>query len=1125
MTGKTIRNSEPLRIVTAASLFDGHDASIHVMRRVMQLKGCEVIHLGHNRSAWEVVKTVLEEDADAVALTSYQGGHVEYFTYIVQMLKESGAREVAVFGGGGGVISPEEVKVLESRGVDKIFTPGDGQKMGLHGMIEHLIELTRKKNRKRDKFKFKKVNLDDRRQMGRDLSCLESLSAKEKKACLKKLQQMGCDNKPSVVGITGTGGAGKSSLIDELLLRFTRDVPNKNIAVLSIDPSKRKTGGALLGDRLRMGYASSEKVFLRSMATRKANVSVNQSAELILAYLKWVGYDLIVLETAGTGQSDSQVVDLSDVSVYVMTPDYGAPSQLEKIDMLDYADLVVLNKFDRQNSGDALRHVQKAVQRSRSLFEKALSSMPVFGTCTNIFNDPGINGFFQSLMDKLVQHDQVSWKSSSDSVAKSAPVSVPTVQKKSYLGDISNVIKEYHLNTKNIKKKIESLQSALSLLNDHGIDIDIFFQRNQVKKAEKKSSPLVKALLQEVELLKKGLPDEVFRQLMEHQEDRESFKRDEESFESLSHLELPRVILPDNLNWSQQFEYCRSENAPGSFPYTSGVFRYKREEESPTRMFAGEGLPERTNRRFHHLSAGQPAVRLSTAFDSVTLYGCNPHKQLDIYGKIGNAGVSVSCLDDAKRLYSGFDLCATNTSVSMTINGPAPIILAYFFNTAIDAHIERKLKKTGKWLPVEKKIRAWFKKRGVEAPVYREKLPVGHDESGLGFLGVSSSFFIDQKEYDKARHEVLQTIRGTVQADILKEDQAQNTCIFSTPFSLKLMGDIQDYFITNHIKRFYSVSISGYHIAEAGANPVTQLAFTLANAFTYVEYYLKRGMQIDDFAPNLSFFFSNGLDPEYAVLARVARRIWSIAMKEVYGANERSQKLKCHIQTSGRSLHAQEMDFNDIRTTLQAFYAINDHCNSLHTNAYDESLTTPTEESVRRAMAIQMIILKEFGLMKNQNAGQGSYLIEYLTKEVETAVLNEFEAIHERGGVLDAMEYQYQRGKIQEESLEYERKKHSGELPIVGVNTFVKNPEEGEALVRANLVRSTKKEKDAQVRQIKVLKACFKEERSVALGQLKKVAQSGNNIFTELMETVKVCTLGEITEALKECGGAYRRNM
>lgn len=1112
----------PIRIVTAASLFDGHDATIHIIRRILQAEGAEVIHLGHNRSAKEVVYAAIEEDAQGIAASCYQGGHVEYFTYILDLLKKNNASHIQVFGGGGGVIVPEEIKLLHKRGVNRIFSPDDGIKYGLVGMIQLILSACNYAPSKPVDSLSKDPSQNCFQPLAQALSTLELGRNSERypnyhaAANILKHSLVTTNNTP-VIGITGTGGAGKSSLIDELLLRFLRVFPEKRIAVLSVDPTRKRTGGALLGDRIRMNAAKSERIYIRSMATRRSNHATSESVSDALMLLKSSGFDLIILETAGIGQSDSEITELADLSVYVMTPEFGAATQLEKIDMLDYADLVFINKFDKKGALDALRDVQKAVQRNKKLFDLPPSQMPVFGTSAHRFNDLGTNRAFNALFTMLAHKTtKQSWQF--DKLVEGAPDTSCLIPPKRsrYLNDIAETIRGYHSRTKEMAKIAELAQS---LKNVH--------QYSQLD-----------SLKLNYDEIYTSLPENIREEINTFPKLLESYENETQSYfvrgkeikvenftESISHQKIPKVSLPNLRHWDDIVTFARKENVPGKFPYTAGVFPFKRQNEDPTRMFAGEGTAERTNKRFHYVSLGQPAARLSTAFDSVTLYGADPDNEPDILGKVGNSGVSVCSLDDAKRLYSGFDLCAATTSVSMTINGPAPTVLAFFFNAAIDAEIEKRLRQGGNWTETEDKIEAFFKEKNLPRPSYRaEQLPEGNSGHGLGFLGVPASSLVDKSLYNQVKSEVLSAVRGTVQADILKEDQAQNTCIFSTEFAMRLMGDVQAYFINNKVKNFYSVSISGYHIAEAGANPITQLAFTLANGFTLVEYYRARGMDIDHFAPNLSFFFSNGLDPEYAVLGRVARRIWAVAMKELYGSNERSQKLKYHIQTSGRSLHAQEIAFNDIRTTLQALYAIVDNCNSLHTNAYDEAITTPTEESVRRAIAIQMVINHELGLTKNENAFQGSYFIERLTDLVEEAVLKEFESLDVRGGVLGAMETMYQRSKIQEESLEYEHKKMSGELPIIGVNTYL-DKEQTESDSPKEIIRSTDQEKNSQVSQVQEMKLLFPKEQKQALASLKKTALEGGNIFESLMHASQFCTLGMVSDALYEVGGAYRRNM
>ncbi len=1124
-----------IRFVTAASLFDGHDAAIHIMRRILQSEGAEVIHLGHNRSVQEVVDAAIQEDAQGIAISSYQGGHIEYFTYVLELLKKNGASHIKVFGGGGGVIVPEEIELLHARGVTRVFSPHDGQSMGLVGMIHFMLQTCDHLPGELVSSLPSSLSPSDVNFIARGITTLEidqeeNTVAEFKNAAesLKENIQKRLQEKSfcPVIGITGTGGAGKSSLIDETLLRFLSVFPEKRIAVLSVDPTRKRTGGALLGDRIRMNSARDARVYIRSMATRRANLSTSATVKDALSLLKVSNYDVVILETAGIGQSDSEVTELADICVYVMTPEYGASSQLEKIDMLDFADLVAINKFDKRGALDALRDVRKTYQRNHKLFDQDVSTMPVFATSAHQFNDQGTNRFFNALFQLVGQRSPNNNGWNFEKLPEGDPEIHPIIPavRARYLSEISNQIRSYHDHLDNEAEAADKAQACSIALSE-------MHARKHGDKAMKILNELATELTQNLNAeTKRNI--EQFNQFHTHYESKthkyvvRGKTVEVNNFEtSLSHQPIPKIALPHLKSWGDQLRFMQLENLPGYFPYTAGVFPFKRQGEDPARMFAGEGMPERTNKRFHYLSLDQSAKRLSTAFDSTTLYGADPDLRPDIYGKIGNAGVSVCSLDDAKRLYSGFDLCSPSTSVSMTINGPAPTVLAFFLNAAIDAACERELKASGQWEESEEKIFEWFALRGVGRPIYRaQDLPQGHDGMGLGFLGLPADLIVDTKFYNKIKKEVLEAIRGTVQADILKEDQAQNTCIFSTEFALRMMGDVQQYFIENNVHNFYSVSISGYHIAEAGANPITQLALTLANGFTLVEYYRARGMDINAFASNLSFFFSNGLDPEYSVIGRVARRIWAIAMRDLYQADDLSQKLKYHIQTSGRSLHAQEINFNDIRTTLQALYAIMDNCNSLHTNAYDEAITTPTEESVRRALAIQLIIYRELGLTKNENPWQGSYFIEYMTNLVEEAVLKEFEALDSRGGVLGAMETMYQRSKIQEESMYYENKKMNGELPIIGVNTFL-NDQKNQEPAKTELIRSTAEEKDWQVEQVKELAKLWEKESAQAIEALKKTAFLGQNIFTELMEASKYCTLGVITEALYEVGGAYRRGM
>ncbi|HKP95928.1 MAG TPA: methylmalonyl-CoA mutase family protein [Fibrobacteria bacterium] len=1148
MEKPVIRLKHPVRFLTAASLFDGHDAAIHIMRRVLVAEGAEVIHLGHDRSVSDVVEAAVQEDVQGIAVSSYQGGHLEYFTYMVECLRKRGCGHIRVYGGGGGVITPEEIAILHKRGVARIFSPEDGRTLGLEGMIRLMLKECDHLPGKPLTALPRAFSGRDAVALGRALSTLEW--AREKPArgnpsgLLRDVRaRLGKAKACPVVGITGTGGAGKSSLVDEVLVRFLQAFPGKRAAVLCVDPSRRRTGGALLGDRLRVNCAGrSDRVYFRSMATRRAHAAMSATVKDGLRLLQAAGFDLILLETAGIGQSDTEVTEVADMSVYVMTPEYGAPSQLEKIGMLDYSDFVVLNKFDRHGAEDALRDVRKAYQRNRKLFGTPLEKLPVFGTCAHRFQDPGTHGFCNALFARL------GWTFEPFPEGSPDRKGLLPRDRADYLRRIAATVAAYHRGTADQAAKAAAAEHVYHALRELGESVpgkaEAFPGASKAKASGPKGTragagfkPAADALRARYQSLLSDLDPGTLSGLRGFESLRREYEAGTQSYRvrgkdievrnhtaSLSGLEIPKVSLPAHAGWGDQVEFLRSENVPGRFPFTAGVFPFKREGEDPTRMFAGEGTAERTNARFHYVSKGQKAVRLSTAFDSVTLYGADPDPRPDIYGKVGNSGVSVCCLDDAKRLYSGFDLCAPDTSVSMTINGPAPILLAFFFNTAVDAACERWLRKTGRWEKTARKIARWFKDKGIAPPRYRSgKLPEGHDGSGLGFLGLPADAVMDGGDYARIRAEVLRAVRGTVQADILKEDQAQNTCIFSTEFSLRLMGDTQRYFLDHGVRNFYSVSISGYHIAEAGANPITQLALTLANGFTYVEYYQARGMAVDGFAPNLSFFFSNGLDPEYAVLGRVARRIWAIAMRDFYGADERSQKLKYHIQTSGRSLHAQEIDFNDIRTTLQALLAVGDNCNSLHTNAFDEAVTTPTEASVRRAIAIQLIINRELGLVKNENPMQGSHFLTRLTSLVEEAVLRVFGELDARGGVLGAMEMNFQRSRIQEESMLYERRKQSGELPLVGVNTFL-NPGGPARTAAAELIRSTEREKRDQVDQVKACAERFPAESAAALERLKSAARKGGNLFGELLEASKYCTLGAISGALFEVGGAYRRN-
>ncbi|CRK82607.1 fused isobutyryl-CoA mutase/GTPase IcmF [Neobacillus massiliamazoniensis] len=1079
----TTGNYQPkhhIRFVTASSLFDGHDASINIMRRILQASGAEVIHLGHNRSVEEVVNAAIQEDVQGIAISSYQGGHVEYFKYMYDLLKEKGAPHIRIYGGGGGVIIPREIKELQDYGISGIFSPEDGRRLGLQGMINVMLE----------ECDVATVTTEVTEQMNKlpsgdavavakliTLAELHVDQNEEAAAALEKVKEL-TKNVP-VIGITGTGGAGKSSLTDELIRRFLNELPDKKVAILSVDPTKQKTGGALLGDRIRMNAIFSPNVYMRSLATRHSKNELSLAIKDAVTVTKAAGFDLVIVETSGIGQGDAEITEICDVSLYVMTSEFGAPSQLEKIDMIDFADLIVINKFERKGSEDAKRQVQKQYQRSHMLFEKDASEMPVYGTIASQFNDPGTNALFAALIETINQKMNTAWETSfsKNALVEKQNVIIPT-DRRYYLREISETVRRYHQNAAvqaDLARKLFQLEGAMALVNDQP---EVLQSLEAIKQdVESKLTAESKKILASWENTKKEYAADQFVTRIRDKEIITVLKT-----KSLSGLDIPKVALPKFKDYGEILRWVYQENIPGAFPYTAGVFPFKREGEDPKRQFAGEGTPEKTNRRFHYLSKDDPAKRLSTAFDSVTLYGEDPDYRPDIYGKIGESGVSVCTLDDMKKLYAGFDLCHPSTSVSMTINGPAPIILAMFMNTAIDQQVKLKEAELGRILTLE--------------------------------------------EFAAVKAYTLKTVRGTVQADILKEDQGQNTCIFSTEFALRMMGDIQQYFIDHQVRNYYSVSISGYHIAEAGANPISQLAFTLSNGFTYVEYYLSRGMNIDDFAPNLSFFFSNGLDPEYTVIGRVSRRIWATVMRDKYGANERSQKLKYHVQTSGRSLHAQEIDFNDIRTTLQALMALHDNCNSLHTNAYDEAITTPTEESVRRAMAIQMIITKEHGLTKNENPLQGSFIVEELTDLVEEAVLQEFERLNDRGGVLGSMETQYQRGKIQDESMYYEMKKHTGELPIIGVNTYLNpNPPSEEDVNNMELARATTEEKELQIHNLRAFQEANVEVAAPALKRLKETAVSGGNIFAGLMETVKVASLGQITRALYEVGGQYRRNM
>ncbi len=1135
-----------IRIVTAASLFDGHDAAINIMRRIIQSSGAEVIHLGHNRSVAEIVDCAIQEDAQGIAITSYQGGHVEYFKYMYDLLKERGAN-IRIFGGGGGTILPTEIEELHAHGIDRIYSPDDGRSMGLQGMINDLLEKCDFPTKTPPiNGELKQLVTKDPQVIGKLISVAENFPEEAKKF-QDELKKLIGEKKIPVLGITGTGGAGKSSLVDELVRRFLLDFPEKTIAIVSVDPSKRKTGGALLGDRIRMNSIHNPRVYMRSLATRQSNLALSRYVQESIDICKAANYDFIIVETSGIGQSDTEITEHSDASLYVMTSEYGAATQLEKIDMLDFADIIAINKFDKRGSLDALRDVKKQYKRNHQLWDTPDDQLPIYGTIASQFNDPGMNTLYRKIMEVVSEKTGVDLRSGMEaSEAQSEKIYIIPPDRVRYLAEIVENSQWYNSFVKEqsvLARKLYQLNGTIELLRANigketieiveGGPDDVV----QVIQHTQGEPEYLKDLIDLYNQLEGKLNFECRQLLQEWPEMKKRYKANKYQFqvrdkiieqdlytESLSHLKIPKVSLPTYEDWGDILKWLLTENAPGLFPYAAGVFPLKREGEDPARMFAGEGGPERTNKRFHYVSAGMPAKRLSTAFDSVTLYGEDPDHRPDIYGKIGNSGVSIANLDDAKKLYSGFNLADPTTSVSMTINGPAPMLLGFFMNAAIDQQCELYIKKEGLEEEVNKKIDQIYNEKGIERPTYQGTLPKSNDGLGLMLLGVTGDQVLPKDVYDKIKAYTLSAVRGTVQADILKEDQAQNTCIFSTEFALRMMGDIQQYFIDKKVRNFYSVSISGYHIAEAGANPISQLAFTLANGFTFVEYYLSRGMHIDDFAPNLSFFFSNGTDPEYSVIGRVARRIWAKAMKYKYKGNDRSQKLKYHIQTSGRSLHAQEIAFNDIRTTLQALYAIYDNCNSLHTNAYDEAITTPTEESVRRAMAIQLIINKELGLAKNENPLQGSFIIEELTDLVEEAVLAEFKSISDRGGVLGAMERMYQRSKIQEESLYYETLKHDGRLPIIGVNTFL-DPQGSPTIIPAEVIRSTTEEKEYAIRSRDAFQQRNKEAAEKALKELQRVSLENGNIFESLMEAAKVCTLGQISRALYDVGGQYRRNM
>ncbi len=1182
MEAQVYQPKNKIRLVTAASLFDGHDASINIMRRILQASGAEIIHLGHNRSVAEIVDAAVMEDVQGIAISSYQGGHMEFLKYMKDLLRERGAGHVKIFAGGGGVIVPDEIAELHAYGIDRVFSPEDGREMGLQGMINLVLEACDSPAGQHDALSLRNgVLFAGDRQLtqlnGELLSNVPLLAGAL--SLLEEHDDVAVNIAPTheapVLGITGTGGAGKSSLTDELVRRFLREFPDLHVAILSVDPSRRRTGGALLGDRIRMNAITAtspmghERIYMRSFATRAANTATSAALARAIALCKSAGFGLVIVETAGIGQSDSEIVDLVNVSMYVMTPEYGAQTQLEKIDMLDLADIVVLNKFEKRGAEDALRDIRKQVKRNRGLWETADEALPVYPTIASQFNDPGTNWLFHNLVLAINAKTGSSWQSTlgaEQRIPDKAAIIPP--ERSRYLSEISDTVQQYkrwveeqagfarqwqQLEGSHAALVAASARKELQISGEEGL-VEIGTQELR--------QDLLDVLDKQAAYFRTRVSPENRDILAKWEDAREAYRkdtlttrvRDKEIVTELFHTTLsgtrvPKVSLPSYHDRGDILSWILLENVPGSFPYTAGVFPFKREGEDPTRMFAGEGTPERTNRRFHYVSHGLAAARLSTAFDSVTLYGEDPDERPDIYGKIGNSGVSICTLDDMKKLYCGFDLCSPTTSVSMTINGPAPMILAMFMNTAIDQQVEKWLVLNGKFDEAQRAIDARFTALGIARPVYTgvddatAMLAALNDAQqfargaavnryfGLATLGVCGDFFVREgvlpdEVYRKIQADTMSAVRGTVQADILKEDQAQNTCIFSTEFALRMMGDIQESFVRNNVRNYYSVSISGYHIAEAGANPISQLAFTLANGFTYVEYYLSRGMSIDDFAPNLSYFFSNGIDAEYSVIGRVARRIWSVAMKRMYGGSDRSQKLKYHIQTSGRSLHAQEIDFNDIRTTLQALYAIYDNCNSLHTNAYDEAITTPTEESVRRALAIQLIINRELGLAKNENPLQGAFIIEELTDLVEEAVLAEFRRISDRGGVLGAMETMYQRGKIQEESMVYEHRKHSGELPIVGVNTFLRPANlAGQQSQPTELIRSTTEEKDQQIRNLRAFHARNAADRDAAITRVQEGAIQRGNVFDELLECVKVASLGQISAALYEVGGRYRRNM
>ncbi len=1116
--------SNHIRVVTSASLFDGHDAAINVMRRIIQATGVEVIHLGHDRSVQEIVDCAIQEDVHGIALSSYQGGHMEYFKYMFDLLRERNAAHIKIFGGGGGVILPAEISELQSYGIERIYSPDDGRAMGLQGMINDMVQRLDFPLGKDLSLQPGDLHFSNPGAIARLITAAENYPEKTR-SLLNEISKDCSRIQSPVIGITGTGGAGKSSVTDEIIRRLLEDFPEKHFAIISVDPTRKRSGGALLGDRIRMNAVHHPHVYMRSLATRQANIALSRHIRDVLCIIKNAGFDLVLLETSGIGQSDSQVVEYSDMALYVMTPEFGAPTQLEKIDMLDFADMVILNKADRPGAADALSHVRKQYMRNRQHFNSDPQSLPIYPTIASRFNDPGVNRMYAALISMIDQHamQDFSIRHRSDEEPGNFNPVIPSSRVR-YLSEIAETIRNYNRWSEDqsaIAQEFYGLQLSIDNLRKEPPSDSLLLQSLQQRASHVRSrlTPENLHLIENWDKMARRYSDTMYEYTV-----RDKTFSVETHTETLSHLQVPKISLPAYSAWGDRLKWLLRENLPGEFPYAAGVFPFKREAEDPIRMFAGEGAPERTNKRFHYLSKGMPARRLSTAFDSVTLYGRDPGERPDIYGKIGNSGVSVCCLDDAKKLYSGFNLADAATSVSMTINGPAPALVGYFMNTAIDQQCEIYIRNNGLVEKTERKIKKIFKERGSLVPIYNGPLPEGNDGLGLMLLGVTGNQVLPAEVYEKIKADTLSAVRGTVQADILKEDQAQNTCIFSTEFALRMMGDIQEYFIRNKVRNFYSVSISGYHIAEAGANPITQLAFTLANGFTFLEYYRSRGMKVDDFAPNFSFFFSNGLDAEYTVIGRVARLLWAKALKYLYKASERSQKLKYHIQTSGRSLHAQEIEFNDIRTTLQALGAIYDNCNSLHTNAYDEAITTPTEESVRRAVAIQMIINHELGLAKNQNPLQGSFIIEQLTNLVEEEVLLEFERLTERGGVTGAMETMYQRNKIQEESLYYEHMKHNGKLPIMGVNTFL-SASGSPTTIPGEVIRATEQEKQNQINTLRNLVARNEKDAGEALNNLKKSALRNENTFESLMEATKYCSLGQITQALFEVGGQYRRNM